>query len=82
MRPGRHTWRAMPSGRRPNKVKTHMLKDCSLPSLLVPINPNESDFTATKGAQCASCGALRRHVARAKRFGERQLGAAHSSALP
>ncbi|KAK9828408.1 hypothetical protein WJX81_005360 [Elliptochloris bilobata] len=38
----------MPSSRRPNKVKTHVLKDCSLPSLLVPIDPNESDFTATK----------------------------------
>lgn len=40
----------MPSTRRPNKVKTHVLKDCSLPSLLVPIDPHESDFTATKGA--------------------------------
>lgn len=61
MRPGRHIWHAMPSGRRPNKVKTHMLKDCSLPSLLVPINPNESDFTATKGALCAFCEALWTH---------------------
>lgn len=59
----------MPSGRRPNKVKTHMLKDCSLPSLLLPINPNESDFTATKGAQCAFYEALRRHVALVKPFG-------------
>ena len=52
----------MPNSKRFNKVKTHLLKECSLPSLLVPTDPNESDFTATKGAHrvtgtpfCACC---------------------------
>jgi hypothetical protein len=63
----------MPSSKRFNKVKTHLLKECSLPSLLIPTDPNESDFTATKGTHCAQstplraaccCGRLCYHIRR------------------
>jgi hypothetical protein len=63
----------MPSSKRFNKVKTHLLKECSLPSLLIPADPNESDFTATKGTHCpmstpprasCCCGQLCCHIRR------------------
>ena len=63
----------MPSSKRFNKVKTHLLKECSLPSLLIPADPNESDFTATKGAlraqstpsePAACCGRQGYHIQR------------------